>query len=127
MARLKPGALRELKTEELEQKLTLLTEERFRLAFRRATEAIPNPLQLRTIRRDMARIQTIHTPILIITNGLDYRVPEGEGLQMFTAVQRMGVESKLIDFPDEGHWVLKPANSVFWYDNVIGWLDKHLK
>ena len=49
MARLKPGALRELKTEELEQKLTLLTEERFRLAFRRATEAIPNPLQLRTI------------------------------------------------------------------------------
>ncbi len=59
MARLKPGALRELKTEELEQKLTLLTEERFRLAFRRATEAIPNPLRLRTIRRDMARIQTI--------------------------------------------------------------------
>ena len=43
----------------LEQKLALLTEERFRLAFRRATEAIPNPLQLRTIRRDMARIQTI--------------------------------------------------------------------
>src|ERR1044071_6282593 len=45
--------------EELEQKLALLTEERFRLGFRRATEAIPNPLQLRTIRRDMARIQTI--------------------------------------------------------------------
>ncbi len=59
MARLKPGALRELKTEELEQQLALLTEERFRLAFRRATEAIPNPLQLRTIRRDMARVQTI--------------------------------------------------------------------
>ena len=51
--------LRELKTDELEQKLALLVEERFRLAFRRATEAIPNPLQLRTIRRDIARIRTI--------------------------------------------------------------------
>ena len=59
MARLKPDGLRELKTDELEQKLALLIEERFRLAFRRATEAIPNPLQLRTIRRDIARIRTI--------------------------------------------------------------------
>jgi len=72
-------------------------------------------------------VANFKTPILIITNGLDYRVPEGEGLQMFTAVQRMGVESKLVDFPDEGHWVQKPANSAFWYNTVIGWLDKHLK
>ncbi len=72
-------------------------------------------------------VANFKTPILIITNGLDYRVPEGEGLQMFTAVQRMGVESKLVDFPDEGHWVQKPANSAFWYHTVIGWLDKHLK
>ncbi len=59
MAKLKPEALRELTLEELEQKLAVLREERFRLAFRRGTEAIPNPLQLRTIRRDIARIQTI--------------------------------------------------------------------
>ncbi len=72
-------------------------------------------------------VRNFHTPILIITNGLDYRVPEGEGLQMFTAVQRMGVESKLIDFPDEGHWVLKPGNSAFWHNNVLEWLDRHLK
>jgi len=72
-------------------------------------------------------VSNFKTPILIITNSLDYRVPEGEGLQMFTAVQRMGVESKLIDFPDEGHWVLKPGNSAFWYGNVLGWLDRHLK
>jgi dipeptidyl aminopeptidase/acylaminoacyl peptidase len=72
-------------------------------------------------------VPNFKTPILIITNGLDYRVPEGEGLQLFTAVQRMGVESKLVDFPDEGHWVQKPANSAFWYNTVIGWLDKHLK
>ena len=67
------------------------------------------------------------TPILIITNELDYRVPVTEGLQMFTAVQRMGIESKLMVFPDEGHWVGKPANAHFWYTTVLSWLDKHLK
>jgi dipeptidyl aminopeptidase/acylaminoacyl peptidase len=72
-------------------------------------------------------VPNFKTPILVITNTLDYRVPETEGLQMFTAAQRMGVESKLIDFPDEGHWVQKPANSVFWHNTVLGWLDKHLK
>lgn len=72
-------------------------------------------------------VQNFKTPVLIITNTLDYRVPEGEGLQFFTAVQRMGVESKLVDFPDEGHWVLKPANSAFWHTTVLDWLDKHLK
>jgi large subunit ribosomal protein L29 len=55
----KPEQLRELKTEELEQKLAVLTEERFRLKFKRGTEAIPNPLQFRTMRRDIARIRTI--------------------------------------------------------------------
>ena len=59
MAKLKADALRELKTEELEQKLAVLQEERFRLAFRRGTEAVANPLQFRTIRRDIARIETI--------------------------------------------------------------------
>jgi large subunit ribosomal protein L29 len=55
----RPEELREMKTEELSQKLVVLTEEKFRLEFRRATEALSNPLQLRTIRRDIARIQTI--------------------------------------------------------------------
>jgi len=59
MARLKADALRELKTEELEQKLAVLKEERFRLAFRRGTEAITNPLQFRSMRRDIARLQTV--------------------------------------------------------------------
>ncbi len=59
MAGLKADELRQLKIEELEQKLAVLTEERFRLAFRSATEAIANPLQFRAIRRDIARIQTI--------------------------------------------------------------------
>ena len=55
----RPEGLRELKTDELAQKLTVLTEEQFRLEFRRATESLSNPLQLRTIRRDIARIYTI--------------------------------------------------------------------
>jgi large subunit ribosomal protein L29 len=59
MARLKPDDLRALKTEELQQKLLGLTDERFRLGFRRGTEALENPLRLRTIRRDIARIRTI--------------------------------------------------------------------
>ena len=59
MPRQKAEDLRQLKTEELEQKLVILAEERFRLAFRKGTEAIPNPLQFRLIRRDIARIQTI--------------------------------------------------------------------
>jgi large subunit ribosomal protein L29 len=59
MARLKPQALREQKTEELQQKLAALQEEEFRLRFRAGTEALSNPLQFRTIRRDIARIKTI--------------------------------------------------------------------
>jgi len=58
-AKNRPEELRQLKTDALAQKLVVLTEERFRLEFRRATEALSNPLQLRTIRRDIARIQTI--------------------------------------------------------------------
>ena len=72
-------------------------------------------------------VQNFKTPILVITNDLDFRVPVTEGLQMFTAAQRMGVESKLVDFSDEGHWVLKPGNSAFWYNTVLDWLNKHLK
>ncbi|HEY6118666.1 MAG TPA: S9 family peptidase [Pyrinomonadaceae bacterium] len=72
-------------------------------------------------------VKNFKTPILIIHSELDYRVPLGEGLQLFTAVQRMGVPSKLLVFPDEGHWVLKPQNSQLWYHTVLDWLDRYLK
>lgn len=72
-------------------------------------------------------VNTFKTPILIIHGELDFRVPIGEGLQLFTAVQRKGIDSKLLIFPDEGHWVLKPQNSQLWYHTVIGWVDKYLK
>ncbi len=64
------------------------------------------------------------TPTLIIHNDRDYRVPVEQGLQMFTALQRQGVPSRLVMFPEENHWVLKAENSVRWYDEVLGWLKK---
>jgi len=72
-------------------------------------------------------VKNFDTPILIIHSELDYRVPIGEGLQLFTAVQRKGIDSKILIFPDEGHWVLKPQNSQLWYHTVLDWLDKYLK
>ncbi len=72
-------------------------------------------------------VKNFKTPILIIHSELDYRVPFGEGLQLFTAVQRMGIDSKLLMFPDEGHWVLKPQNSQLWHHTVLDWMDKYLK
>ncbi len=72
-------------------------------------------------------VSNFKTPTLVTHGEIDYRVPVGEGLQMFTALQRQGVPSKLIVFPDEGHWILKPANSALWYRNVIDWLDKWVR
>jgi dipeptidyl aminopeptidase/acylaminoacyl peptidase len=67
------------------------------------------------------------TPTLVTHGEMDFRVPVDQGLQLFTYLQRQGVESKLVVFPDEGHWILKPANSQFWYTTVLDWLDAHLK
>jgi dipeptidyl aminopeptidase/acylaminoacyl peptidase len=66
------------------------------------------------------------TPMLIIHNDLDFRVPVSEGFQMFTTLQRLGVPAKMINFPDEGHWVAKPANSAYWHREVFAWLAKHV-
>ncbi len=66
------------------------------------------------------------TPTLVTHGEIDYRVPIGEGLQLYTALQLNKVESKLVYFPDEGHWILKPQNSEFWYTNVLDWFGKHL-
>ena len=66
------------------------------------------------------------TPTLVITSERDYRVPFGQGLQFFTALQIRGVPSKLLTFPDEGHWVLKPGNSRLWHADVMDWLHRYL-
>lgn len=67
------------------------------------------------------------TPNLVIHNELDFRVPIAQGLDLFTALQRRGVPSKLLIFPDEGHWVLKPQNSELWHQTIFDWLKVYLK
>jgi dipeptidyl aminopeptidase/acylaminoacyl peptidase len=67
------------------------------------------------------------TPMLVIHGALDFRVADTQGLGTFNALQRLGIPSKLLYFPDENHWVLKPHNSILWHETVIDWLDRWLK
>ncbi|CAA9487242.1 MAG: Alanyl dipeptidyl peptidase [uncultured Sphingomonas sp.] len=64
------------------------------------------------------------TPMLVITGEKDFRIPYTQGLASFTALQRRNIPSRLLVFPDENHWVLKPKNSIQWYDEVFGWLGR---
>jgi dipeptidyl aminopeptidase/acylaminoacyl peptidase len=73
----------------------------------------------------MLSIQNAKTPTLVIHSQRDYRLDVSEGFQLFTALQRLGVPSKMLYFPDEGHWVLKPQNSKLWYETVGDWCDKY--
>jgi dipeptidyl aminopeptidase/acylaminoacyl peptidase len=75
--------------------------------------------------REFAR--NLKTPTLVLHGAHDYRVPIEQGLALFTALKRQGVPSRLVVFPDENHWILKPANSVRWYAEVLGWLDRWAK
>jgi len=65
------------------------------------------------------------TPILVLHGEKDFRIPYTQGIGVFTAAQRRGVESRLVMFPDENHWILKPKNSIQWYSEVLGWMGKH--
>ena len=65
-------------------------------------------------------------PMLVVHSQQDFRIPVEQGIAAFTALQRRGIESKLLYFPDENHWVLKPANSVLWHDTVNAWLRQHI-
>ena len=67
------------------------------------------------------------TPMLVIHGEQDFRIPYTQGLGVFTALQRRGIESRLLVFPNENHWVLKPADSIQWHHAVFDWLDAHLK
>lgn len=72
-------------------------------------------------------VENFKTPMLVIHGERDFRCPISEGLGMFTALQVMGVPSRFLHFPDEGHWVMQPANAEVWYAEVIGWMMKYLK
>lgn len=72
-------------------------------------------------------VRDFRTPTLVVQGEKDYRVPLGQGLQLFTALQMLKIPSKLLVFPDEGHWVLKPQNSILWYNTVLDWIDTWTK
>ena len=64
------------------------------------------------------------TPTLVVIGDKDFRIPYPQGIAAFTALQRRGIPSRLLRFPDENHWVLKPKNSIQWYDEVFAWMDR---
>ena len=71
-------------------------------------------------------VQNWKTPQLVVTSEKDFRIPYTQGIAAFTALQRRGIPSRLLIFPDENHWVLKPKNSVQWYDEVFGWMGRYI-
>ncbi|MBM3752991.1 MAG: S9 family peptidase [Acidobacteria bacterium] len=72
-------------------------------------------------------VSEFQTPTLVIHGDLDYRVPVGQGLQLYTALQMKKVPSKLLLFPDEGHWILKPQNSAVWHKHFLDWITEWTK
>jgi dipeptidyl aminopeptidase/acylaminoacyl peptidase len=72
----------------------------------------------------MLAAKNFKTPTLVVHGQLDYRLDVSEGFQLFTTLQRLGVPSKMLYFPDEGHWVLKPQNAQLWYKTVNDWVDE---
>ena len=67
------------------------------------------------------------TPMLVVHGGRDFRIAETQGMGTFTALQRLGIPSRFLYFPDENHWVLKPRNSVLWHETVLEWLGRWMK
>ena len=74
-----------------------------------------------------AHVKQWKSPMLIVHGEQDFRIPVEQGIATFTALQRRGIESRLLVFPNENHWVLKPNNSLLWHKTVFDWLDQHLK
>ena len=72
----------------------------------------------------LRHVKDWRVPMLVIHGGLDFRIPDTQGLAAFTALQRRGIPSQFLYFPDENHWVVKPANSILWHDTVLNWLQR---
>jgi dipeptidyl aminopeptidase/acylaminoacyl peptidase len=67
----------------------------------------------------------MRTPTLVMHGALDYRVPDQQGLAYYTTLKALRVDARLVWFPDENHWILKPRNSQLWYEEFLGWLSRH--
>jgi len=73
------------------------------------------------------KVTNWHTPILCFHGMMDFRIPYEQGLAAFNAAQMMGVPSKLVIFPEENHWIIRPQNSLLWHKEFYSWLDKWCK
>ena len=72
-----------------------------------------------------AFVAQMKTPTLVVHGALDYRVPDQQGLAYYNTLKARGVDARLLWFPDENHWILKPRNSKLWYAEYFGWLARH--
>ena len=72
----------------------------------------------------LRHVKDWRVPMLVIHGGLDFRIPDTQGLAAFTALQRRGIPGEFLYFPDENHWVVKPANSILWHDTVLNWMKR---
>lgn len=72
-------------------------------------------------------VEYFRTPMLVVQGGMDFRVPEGQAFELFTALQKMDVDSKFVYFPKETHFVLKPQNAKFWWSTIFDWFEEHKK
>lgn len=72
-------------------------------------------------------IKNATTPMLVIHGGMDMRVPENQAFELFTSLQRLGVPSKFIYYPDENHFITKPQNALFWWNSIFEWFDKYTR
>ena len=70
--------------------------------------------------------RNFRTPMLIIHGAKDYRVPATQALELYGVLRAKGVPARLVHYPDENHWILKPRNSLHWYGEFLGWLGRHL-
>ncbi|PVU97490.1 hypothetical protein BB561_000524 [Smittium simulii] len=95
------------------------------MQFEQGKPWIPSEREVAEANNPERFVQNWKTPTIVIHGELDYRVPLTEGISAFTALQRLGVESKFLYFPDENHWVLKPANSLKWHSEVFSWIGKY--
>ena len=74
----------------------------------------------------ITEVRHAKTPTLILHGALDYRVPDQQGLAYYSTLKSMGVPTRLVFFPDENHWILKPQNARLWYAEYFAWLRRHL-
>jgi dipeptidyl aminopeptidase/acylaminoacyl peptidase len=72
------------------------------------------------------RAANFKTPMLIMHGGRDYRVPSDQALELYGVYKARGLDARLVFYPDENHWILSPQNSLHWYGEFLGWLERYI-